>query len=69
MKPGDARAPAANGERFKTIAQVLAILMLAGMVGMVLHKGYADFAALAQQNPGDSFWPALARYVFRNLAG
>lgn len=69
MKPKAARAPGANEERFKTVAQVLAILMLAGLVGMVLHKGYADFTALARQNPGDSFWPALVRYVFRNLAG
>jgi hypothetical protein len=69
VKPKEARASSANEERFKTAAQVLAILLLAGLVGMVLHKGYADFTALAQQNPGDSFWPALVRYVFRNLAG
>ena len=58
-----------NEERFKTLAQVVAILLLAGMVGMVLHKGYADFTALAQAHPGDRFWPELARYLFRNLAG
>jgi hypothetical protein len=56
-------------ERFKTVLQVIAILMLAGIVAMVLHKGYADMAALAEQNPGGSFWKALARYVLRNLAG
>lgn len=58
-----------GGEHLKTAGQVLAILLLAGMVGMVLHKGYADFSALARQNPGESFWLALVRYVFRNLAG
>lgn len=56
-------------EHLQTAGQVLAILLLAGLVGMVLHKGYADFSALAQQNPGESFLPALVRYLFRNLAG
>lgn len=56
-------------ERFKTVMQVVAILMLAGIVGMVLHKGYADMTALAAENAGGNFWQALARYVFRNLAG
>ena len=55
-------------ERFKTIAQVIAILLLAGIVGMVLHKGYADVSLLAKDHTGD-FWSALARHVFRNLAG
>lgn len=69
MSTKDARPPRRGEERFKTVAQVIAILMLAGLVGMLLHKGYADFAALARQNPGESFWPALARHVLRNLAG
>ena len=56
-------------ELFKTVLQVIAILMLAGIVGMVLHKGYADISALSQQNGGGDFWRALVRYVFRNLAG
>ncbi|HZY16896.1 MAG TPA: hypothetical protein VFE82_00360 [Ramlibacter sp.] len=56
-------------ELFKTVLQVLAILALAGLVGMLLHKGYADVTALAQQHAGSGFWKALARYVFRNLAG
>ena len=54
---------------FKTVLQVLAILLLAGIILMVLHKGYADVGQLARDNPGDGFWKALARYVFRNLAG
>ena len=53
----------------KTVFQVLAIAMLAGIVAVILHKGYTDFSALARQNPGGDFWPALARYIFRNLAG
>ncbi|RYF14399.1 MAG: hypothetical protein EOO30_18300 [Comamonadaceae bacterium] len=69
MKTKDAQPPRRSDERFKTVAQVLAILLLAGMTGMLLHKGHADFTALAQQNPGESFWPALVRHVFRNLAG
>lgn len=56
-------------EIFKTVLQVLAILMLAGMVAMVVHKGHADMNALAAANPGEGFWKALGRYVLRNLAG
>jgi hypothetical protein len=51
------------------VAQVLAILLLAGMVGMVLHKGWTDFSALAREHRGEGFWLELVRYVFRNLAG
>jgi hypothetical protein len=58
-----------GGERFKTVAQVLAILSLAGIMLVLLHKAYADFAALRAANPGGDFWAALARYIFRNLAG
>ena len=57
-----------NEERVKTVLQVLAIIGLAGIVLMVLHKGYADVTSLAQEHAGD-FWKALARYVFSNLAG
>jgi hypothetical protein len=53
----------------QTVFQVLAILMLAGICLMVLHKGYTDVTALAAANRGDGFWTALLRYVFRNLAG
>jgi len=55
-------------ERAKTFFQVLAILGLAAIVGVILHKGYADVITLARENPG-GFWQALARYLFRNLAG
>ena len=56
-------------EIFKTVMQVLAILMLAGICGMVLHKGYTDVTALAAQHRDGGFWPALVRFVLRNLAG
>lgn len=56
-------------ERFKTVAQVLAILLLAGMAGMILHKGWTDVSALAREHRGEGFWLELVRYVFRNLAG
>jgi hypothetical protein len=55
-------------ERVKTVFQVLAILGLAGIMMVLLHKGFADVSAIARENPG-SFWSALARYLFRNLAG
>ena len=55
-------------ERAKTFFQVLAILGLAAIVGVILHKGYADVSTLAREHPG-GFWQALARYLFRNLAG
>lgn len=55
-------------ELFKTGLQVVAILCLAGIVSVILHKAHADVSALARQH-GDDFWPALARHLFRNLAG
>lgn len=58
-----------NEERFKTVLQVIAILLLAGICFIVLYKGYTDVSALARTHSGVRFWEALARYVFRNLAG
>lgn len=64
------RAPGTRGEEaFRTVLQVLAILALAGIIGIIVHKGYADFTALAREHPGEGFWRALARHVLRNLAG
>ncbi len=56
-------------ERFKTVLQVLAILLLAGILGMVFHKGFHDVGALAEQHSGAEFWKALARMVLKNLGG
>jgi hypothetical protein len=36
---------------------------------MILHKGFADIAALAQKHGDSEFWQALARYLIGNLAG
>ena len=57
---------AAFGQR---LLQVLAILGLAAIFLVLLHKGHADVSAIARAHGGDAFWPALLRYVFRNLAG
>jgi hypothetical protein len=59
----------ATEERIKTVFQVLAIAGLALICLTILHKGYADVSALAKANPGDGFWSALARHLFRSLAG
>lgn len=56
-------------ELFKTALQVLAILGLIGLLVMVFHKAFADISVLAQQHSGGEFWAALARYLFKNLAG
>lgn len=53
----------------QTVLQVLAILLLAGICLTILHKGYVDVSSLARANSRDDFWPALLRYLFRNLAG
>lgn len=53
----------------RTVFQVLAILGLVGIFAMIVHKGYADFTAMAREHPGEGFWMELLRYVFRNLAG
>jgi hypothetical protein len=58
-----------SDELVKTILQVLAILGLLAICLIILHKGYADVAALARLHPGEGFWGALARYVLRNIAG
>jgi len=55
-------------EFFKTALQVVAILCLAGIVWVILHKAHADISTLAREH-GNDFWSALARHVFRNLAG
>jgi hypothetical protein len=54
---------------FKTALQVVAILGLVLIMAVILHKGYADIARLAREHAGGDFWAALARYVFKNLAG
>ena len=57
------------GEVFKTVMQVLAILLLAAIIAVILHKAFVDLSALSQRYPGSDFWPALGRYLLRNLGG
>lgn len=54
---------------FKSALQLVAILGLALIFAVILHKGYGDVARLAREHAGTDFWAALARYVFKNLAG
>lgn len=54
---------------FKTLLQVVSILILIGMLSMIFHKGYADISVIWRQHSGGDFWAALARYLFRNMAG
>lgn len=56
-------------ERFKTVLQVLAILLLVLICSVILHKAYADVSLLAGEHSGADFWRALARYLFKNLSG
>lgn len=67
LRPGAPPARAAG--RGGRLLQVLAIVLLLMMFAVLLHKGYADVSALAREHGRGDFWPALLRYVFRNLAG
>jgi len=55
------------GELFKTVMQVLAILCLIAIFAVIGHKAVVDLSALAERYPGSDFWPALGRYLLRNL--
>ena len=55
------------GNAVKTLLQIVAVLGLALIMAMILHKGSTDIWALAQKHSGSEFWLALARYVLRNL--
>lgn len=57
------------GDALKTLSQILAILCIAFIFGMILHKGRTDISSLAQQNSGEKFWVALTKYFVGNLAG
>ena len=54
---------------FKTALQWAAIGLLLLIFAVLLHKGYADVSRLASEHSGADFWRALARQVFKNLAG
>jgi hypothetical protein len=61
--------PRSRQDIFKTVAQVLAILCLAGIFAILAHKGYADMKALGRSPSGEGFGVDLLRHIFRNLAG
>jgi len=58
-----------RSELLKSVMQVLAILCLIAFFAVVAHKAIVDLSALAQRYPGSEFWPALGRYLLRNLGG
>jgi|CXWL01.1.fsa_nt_gi hypothetical protein len=51
-----------------SILQIFAILVLAGLFSMILHKAVADIANLARLHEGSAFWSALGRYLLANFA-
>lgn len=77
MTPDDAIERATSGASLKTCAtdvaksllQTLAIVLLVILCSIILHKGYTDISALAQEHSGERFWLALAQYLIGNLAG
>jgi hypothetical protein len=59
----------ALGNALRTVAQALAVLCMAFILGMVAHKGHADISVMAQKYSGQAFWTELARYFIGNLGG
>jgi hypothetical protein len=57
------------GNTLRTVSQALAILCMAFLLGMVVHKGHADISVLASKYSGGEFWMELARYFIGNIAG
>ena len=53
----------------QTLMQVVAIAGMAVILGMIVHKGYADISILAGKHSGADFWRALGEYLIGNLAG
>jgi hypothetical protein len=53
----------------KDVMQVLGIACLVALAAVIVHKGFVDISALAQQYSGGEFWTRLARYLLANLGG
>ncbi len=54
---------------FKTVLQIVAIVLLALIVAVILHKKrYADVSEISREHSGADSWRALARHVFKNLS-
>jgi hypothetical protein len=49
--------------------QLLGIACLVALMAVIVHKGFVDVYALAQQYAGGEFWTRLARYLLANLGG
>ena len=58
-----------TSETVKTLLQILAIICIALILSMILHKASTDISALAWQYSGEKFFKALAKYLLTNLAG
>jgi len=58
-----------RGNLVTNVLQVLAAFCIAGIFVVILHKGYRDISALAQNYTGNEFWFRLVRYLIANLAG
>lgn len=56
-------------EASKTLTQMAAVLVFAGILAMVAHKAHADISVIAAKHSGAEFWRALAVYLIGNLAG
>ncbi len=57
------------GHKLQTLLQVLAIACGIAILSMIAHKAFVDVSALAAKHTQAEFWPALGRYLLRNLAG
>jgi hypothetical protein len=58
-----------SGNRGKDAMQVLAIICLAFMFSLILHKGFADVSLISELHSGREFWIALARHFIGTLSG
>lgn len=61
------RSPEHRAVRFATLLQALAIVGLAAMAAIILHKGFVDVSTVAGEHEGVEFWWALLRRFLRNL--
>jgi len=57
------------GERGKDFMQAAGIACAIGILGLIVHKAFADISALAALHSGAEFWTRLGRYFLANLAG
>ncbi len=58
-----------TSESSKTLMQVLAVLAMAAILSMIVHKSYADVSIIAAKHSGWEFWREVAVWMIGNLAG